>query len=184
MATALAAAAAAHPTAQPAASATATTPGPVIQGGVGPDALASLKAQLPVGGDPPCIFLFPGSGGVFDGTPFGGPKSASVVDFDDTRITPVPVADPTRRDPWAVPELNRVYQAITQAAICRKAGFTVVAACVGGNNRSKLLAYCLDPRPEFWPDRCDAMQAVIAGYHNNLDTDIAPVAPKRASRQA
>ena len=163
---------------------TAPPVGPVLQGGVRADVLPALQAQLPVGGDPPCVFLFPGSGGVFDGTPFGGPKSASVTDFNGTSITPVPVADPTRRDPWGVPELNRVYHAITQATICRKAGFTVVAACVGGANRSKLLAYCLDPRPEFWPDRCDAMQAVIAGYHNNLDTGIAPVAPKRASRQA
>ena len=162
----------------------APPPGPVIQGGVRADVLPALQAQLPVGGDPPCVFLFPGSGGVFDARPFGGPQSASVADFNGTRITPVPVADPTRRDPWGVPELKRVYHAISQAFVCREAGFTVVAACVGGANRSKLLAYCLDPRPEFWPDKCDAMQAVIAGYQDNLNTDIAPVAPKRASRQA
>lgn len=163
---------------RPSCAVTNLKPGIVIQGGTKPKKAKLLKEQLDAAAADDkaweAAFLFPNDQGEYDGTAFGGPITKDATEFDDLRVKACKLPDPTIEDKWWKVEVMLFFNYCDQAWVSYSRGATVGIACVGGNNRSKAMAYALTKDPDFKPT-CPALQAVAEAYINGQDPTTIPV---------
>ena len=152
--------------------------GIVIQGGTKPKKAQLLKEQLDASAADGRLwnvaFVFPNDQGEFDATVFDGPKTKDATEFNELKITACKLPDPTINDKWWRVEVDLFYLYCDQAGVTYNHGGVVAIACVGGNNRSKAMAYALTKNPDFKPT-CPALQAVAEAYMNGQKSETVAV---------
>ena len=168
------------------------THGKVIQGGTKPGKVAkALRKQLDAAADEcapwEVAFLFANNKGEYNGTEFGAPKTTDPAEFSESGIKACQLPDPTVEHQWSKDELKLFYNYCDEASVTYRRGGTVAIACVGGENRSKAMAFAVTHDPDLKPT-CPALQAVAEAYINKQDPDslsvpiYAPVTSSLRSR--
>ena len=112
--------------------------------------------------------------GEYDGTLFDAPNTTDPAQFNEIAINACDLPDPTIKDKWFTAEVKRFFNYCDKAWQGYTSGYSVAIACVGGNNRSKALAYAVTKNPAFKPT-CPAIQAVAEAYITKKKPEDVPV---------
>ncbi len=105
---------------------------------------------------------------------FGGPITTDAAAFNNSHVKACELPDPTQDAKWWKEQVCLFFNYCDQAGVTYNRNGVVAIACVGGNNRSKAMAYALTGDPAFKPT-CPALQAVAEAYINEQDPDTVTV---------
>jgi hypothetical protein len=161
----------------------------ITVGGTGSDAIVALREALKNFELLPDVFLVcpKGEEGYYDATCVGGARSLD----PEEAVRDVPLKKKlvfTRGDPtpesikkWDEATLATIYALCDELKQHLEAGDHLLITCVGGNNRSRMFAYAIDPSQP--PPDCEVLRRIAENYHQGANrANLAPLQMKKALR--
>jgi len=161
----------------------------ITVGGTGTEAIVALREALKKLERLPDVFLVcpKGEEGYYDATCVGGARSRN----PEEAVRGVPLKKIlvfTRGDPtpdtikeWDETILATIYALCDELKAHLEAGDHLLLTCVGGNNRSRMFAYAIDPSQP--PPECEVLRRIAENYHQGPNrAKLAPLQMNRTLR--